>query len=141
MNIDKEQRKVLPMPGWVPDAEPYWFAAGKGELAVQRCSECGNHRWPISPGCYNCNSMEFSWEAVSGTGTVFSYTWADHPPPPEGERNISVIELDGTQGEPVRLMSWVKDIAREDLVVGLPVEVIFLPVDDEVAVPAWRTRS
>ena len=73
---------------------------------------------------------------------MFSFTWADFPIPPDGQdRNITVIELDGTQGEPVRVMSWVVDVPREELVCDLPVAVTFLPVDDEVSVPAWKPKS
>jgi uncharacterized protein len=140
MTADLTQRAMLPSPGWNANTEDFWLAAGKKQLVVQRCSACGFHRWPPNPGCYNCTSMDYAWSPVSGTGTVFSYTWADYPPPPEGERNITVVELDGTQGEPVRMISWVVDVPREDLVCGLPVEVTFLPLDEEVAVPAWRPR-
>jgi uncharacterized protein len=139
--IDQEQRQLLPQPGWNPMAEPYWYGAGRGELVVQRCGSCGFHRWPISVACFNCNSTETVWEKVPGTGRVFSFTFADFPPPPDGkDRNISVIELDGTEGPPVRLMSWVVDVERADLTCDLPVEVTFLPVDDEVAVPVWKPR-
>jgi hypothetical protein len=134
------QRAMLPSPGWNANTEPYWLAASQKQLVVQRCSACGSHRWPPNPACYKCTSMDFAWSPVAGAGRVFSYTWADYPPPPEGERNITVVELEGTQGEPVRMLSWVVDVPRKDLVCGLPVEVTFLPVDEEVAVPAWRPK-
>jgi len=141
MNIDEEQRRLLPRPGWSDATEPYWKSAGKGELVVQVCDNCGYHRWPLNPGCFNCLSTEWSWAPVEGTGKVFSFTWADYPIPTDGERNIAVVELDGTNGPPVRVMSWVVDVAREALVCDLPVEVTFVPVDDEVSVPVWRPRS
>lgn len=140
--VDDEQRAMLPLPYWSEHTRPYWEAAGKGQLTVQRCSSCGTDRWPISAACYACHSTEFAWSPVAGTGRVFTFTWADFPPPPDGnDRNITVVELDGTQGDdPVRVMSWVTDIQRDELVCDLPVEVTFLPLDDEVAVPAWRPR-
>jgi uncharacterized OB-fold protein len=55
--------------------------------------------------------------------------------------NIAVVELDGTQGEPVRLLTRVVDIDRDDLVVDLPVEVAFDRVDDRVALPVFRRRD
>ena len=54
-----------------------------------------------------------------------------------GAYNITVVELDGTQGV-VRLLSRVVDVERDELVVGLPVEVDFDPVDDQVALPIFR---
>jgi uncharacterized OB-fold protein len=142
VNIDMAQRQVLPQPGWVPAAEPYWFAAKRRELTLQQCRNCGAHRWPISSACYNCQSPDSTWVPVAGTGRVFSYTWADFPPPPDGkDRNITVVELDQTDGpDPVRMISWVIDVQRDQLQCDLPIEVTFLDVDDEVAVPAWRPR-
>jgi uncharacterized protein len=136
--VDLEQRQLLPSPGWTSTTEEYWRAAGRGQLVIQRCSSCGFHRWPPNPACFNCFSEEWEWSPVVGTGRVYSFTWADWPPPPEGDRNITVVELDGIEGEPVRVLSWVTDVGRDDLVCDLAVEVTFLPLDGEVAVPAWR---
>jgi uncharacterized OB-fold protein len=55
--------------------------------------------------------------------------------------NVTVIELDGTQGEPVRMITQVVEIERDALVVDLPVEVVFEPFDDEVAVPFFRPAA
>jgi uncharacterized OB-fold protein len=75
-------------------------------------------------------------------GTVFSYTWADSRAIPEQPLyNVSVIELEGTEGAPVRLMTQVIGVGKEDLYVDLPVEVAFVPLDDEVAVPMFRPKS
>ena len=140
--IDATQRQMLPLPGFTPATEEFWFAAGRGELVVQQCDSCKAHRSPINAACYNCMSTDWHWAKVSGTGTVYSFTWADFPPPPDGDRNISVIELDGTEGpDAVRLLGWVSDIERDNLVCDLPVEVSFERVDDEVSVPVWKPRS
>jgi uncharacterized OB-fold protein len=141
--IDEEQRGLLPQPGWSTATEPFWFAAGRGELVVQRCLTCRTQRWPLLVACYHCRSTEWEWSPVLGTGRVFSYTWADFPVPADGqERNITVVELDGTDGpDSVRMMSWVVDVEREQLQCDLPVEVAFLAVDDEVSVPVWRPRD
>jgi hypothetical protein len=55
--------------------------------------------------------------------------------------NISVVELDGTQGEPVRLLTRVVDVERDDLVVGLAVTVDFDRVDERVALPVFRPTA
>ena len=56
---------------------------------------------------------------------MYTYTWVDRPVTPQlahlGVYNITVVELDGTQGEPVRVLSRVDDVAREALQVGLEV--------------------
>jgi uncharacterized OB-fold protein len=75
---------------------------------------------------------------------VYTYTWTDRPVAPQlehlGVYNISVVELDGTHGEPVRLLTRVVDVDRDELVVDLPVEVDFDRVDEQVALPVFRPR-
>jgi uncharacterized OB-fold protein len=138
-------RDRLPPPGWSPKTEGYWLAAGKGRLAVQRCGQCGAHRWEPVPVCYACNSLEWGWDELPGTGTVFTYTWVDEPPHGAlstlGSYNITVIELDGVQGEPVRFMGRVVDAGKDELRCGLPVQVDFERFDDEVAIPVFRMST
>jgi uncharacterized OB-fold protein len=135
-------RDRLPNPGWSTATEGYWRAAGKGRLAVQRCRGCGAHRSPPVPVCYACNSLEWGWDEVPGTGTVFTYTWVDEPPQGAlshlGSYNISVIDLHGTEGETVRVMGRVVDASKETLHCGLPVSVDFEEFDEEVSIPVWR---
>lgn len=139
--MSEEDRSELPVPGWSPLTEGYWRAAHDGRLTVQRCASCGAHRWPPAWACYRCQSRAWEWSDVPGTGTVFSYTWADVRPVLDSPLyNIAVIELDGTEGEPVRLMTQVVDVGKEDLRCDIPVDVAFEPFDEEVAVPVFRTR-
>jgi uncharacterized OB-fold protein len=131
----------LPGPRLEPTTAGFWLAAGEGRLVVQRCSGCGTHRHPPTEVCYDCGSLDWIWHDQPGTGTVFSYTWTDQPVLPSladlGPYNISVVELDSTQGV-VRLLSRVVDAAREQVRIGLPVVVDFDPVDDQVALPVFR---
>lgn len=133
----------LPGPRLDATTAGYWLAAGEGRLVIQRCSQCGQHRHPPTEVCYECSSLAWDWHDQPGTGTVFSYTWTDAPVVPAladlGPYNISVVELDATQGV-VRLLSRVVDIERPRLTVGLPVTVDFDPVDDQVALPIFRPR-
>ena len=142
-----DPRTALPAPGWSPRTADYWRAAGQGSLTVPRCSECGTHRWPPVVVCYRCLSTSWRWEPVPGTGRVFTYFWVDQPPhrslAEHGLYNVTIVELDGTQGEPVRLAGWVVGVDKDTLHVDLPVEVTFEPFegDDEIAVPVWRPRA
>lgn len=139
--MSEAQRQQLPAPGWSPLTEGYWLNAGQDRLVVQKCGECGVHRWPPAWACYACHSMKWDWDALPGTGTVFSYTWADQRAVPESPLyNIVVIAVDGTVGEPVRLLTRVLDVTKEGLTVGLPVTVAFEALDDEVSVPMFRSR-
>ncbi len=133
------------LPGPRPDATSagYWTAAGRGELVVQRCSACGVHRHPPTEVCYSCSALDWAWDPHPGLGTVYSYTWVERPIIPAlaalGAYNTTVVELDATNGV-VRILSRVTDIERDDLVVGLPVEVHFDPAGEGIALPVFRPR-
>jgi hypothetical protein len=76
---------------------------------------------------------------VPGTGRVFTYTWADQRASMDSPiYNIAVIELDGTNGDPVRLMTQVRGVDKETLTIDLPVRATFERFDDEVAVPFFE---
>ncbi len=134
----------LPGPQPDPTTEGYWTSAGSGQLVVQRCGGCGVHRHPPTEVCYACGSLDWSWDPHAGRGTVYSYTWTDRPIVPAlaslGVYNVSVVELDDTNGV-VRILTQVTDVPRQELVVGLPVEVHFDPAGDGVALPMFRPRS
>jgi 3-oxo-4,17-pregnadiene-20-carboxyl-CoA hydratase alpha subunit len=144
-----DQMPGLPGPAPDPTTAGYWLAAGRGELVVQVCSACGTHRHPPTEVCYVCNSLDWAWQPHDGRGTVFTYTWTDRPVVPAlanlGVYNVSVVELEGTTGV-VRILSRVTDIDRDDLVVGLPVEVHFDPAGSSLegaalALPLFRPRA
>lgn len=137
-----ESRPGLPLPVPTPITEGFWQAAAEGRLVIQRCDDCGRHRHSPTAACYGCQSQAWSWDEVSGRGTVFSYTWSHHPVHPGiadlGVYNVSVVELDDTVGDPVRLVTWVDGALPGELEIGTPVRVAFDPVSENVALPIFR---
>ena len=141
----------LPPPSLTEVSTPYWQGAGRGKLLVQRCDGCGSHRHPPTTACYRCQSQSYSWDEIEGNGAVYSYIWADRPVTEDFEHlglyNVSVVELDGTEGEPVRIVARVNGVDKETLEVGLPVEVDFDPLDDgggddePIALPVFVPRA
>ena len=124
-----------------PDTEGHWRAAADKVFTVPTCSNCGTNYWPISYVCYVCGSREWSWQRVAGTGTVYTYTWLDAPTHAIAElQNISVIELDDTKGEPVRVPGWVVGVDKDSLVCGMAVEADYEMIAEGLAVPHWRPR-
>jgi uncharacterized OB-fold protein len=61
---------------------PFWDAARRHQLVVQRCLDCGAHRFPAREVCSRCLSRRVEWHPVSGRGRVFSIAimhQASHP--------------------------------------------------------------
>ncbi len=130
-----EYNKPIPNPTF--DSKPYWDACKGHELKLQKCSKCGKYRNP-SIVCPNCNSLEASWEKLSGKGKVYSYVVYHRVYHPgfasEVPYNVSLIELD----EGVRILSNVVGIPNEKIEVGMPVQVFFEDIDEEFALPKFK---
>jgi uncharacterized OB-fold protein len=137
----------MPDPVVTPINEGMWKAAARGRLDVQRCTGCAAHRYPPTDGCYRCGSLEWEWSSLPGTGTVYSYIWVpDRVRTAEQSRevlyNVAVVTLDGTEGDPVRVLSNVVDVwEMGDLHVGQALEPSFIPFGHDLALPCFRTRT
>lgn len=53
---------------------PYWQAASRGELALQRCRSCRHWIHFPEPRCPQCGSQSLHYEKVSGKGVIESFS-------------------------------------------------------------------
>jgi hypothetical protein len=129
-----------PLPEITPEMAPFWDAARRHELVVQRCRGCRTFRFPARELCSRCLSRDSGWEPVSGRGTLFSFAvmhQASHPGfAAEVPYAVVMVELE----EGARLLSNVVGCAAKDLRIGMPVEVVFEDVTPEVTLPKFRPR-
>jgi uncharacterized OB-fold protein len=127
-----------PIPVVTDENRPFWEAAKRGQLLLQRCRDCGAYRHPASLLCPECNSMAFDWETVSGRGKVYSFVIfhrAYHPAfADELPYAVACIELQ----EGPRLMSNVIGIPPEQVRCDMPVEVTFEEISEEISLPKFR---
>jgi hypothetical protein len=42
-------------------------------LVIQRCTACGELRWPPLAGCPECRSRDTTWDEVAPSGTIWSF--------------------------------------------------------------------
>jgi uncharacterized OB-fold protein len=52
---------------------PFWAAARRGRLVIQRCGSCGELRWPPLAGCPECRGRDATWDEVDPSGTIWSF--------------------------------------------------------------------
>jgi len=128
-----------PRPARNQDNAFFWDGVAAGELRIQRCAACHALRHPPGPMCPKCQSLDWDAITASGRGEVYSFVVAHHPPVPPFEypNAIALIALE----EGTRLVSNVVGIDPGDLAIGLPVEVAFTRVDDELVLPLFQPRS
>ncbi len=132
-----------PLPQPTPDDAPYWeFVRGR-ELRIQRCEACGHFRHPPMPNCPACRSGATEWAAVSGEGTVFSYTIVRHAAHAALKEalpfNVAVVMLDDA-GD-VRIISNVVDAAPDEIEIGMPVSLVWDATEDGGFLPRFRRRE
>lgn len=117
------------------DTEYFWEGCREGELRIQRCGGCGLLRHPPGPMCPECGATKPKYLVSDGHGVVYSYVVHHHPQVPGKQTPfvVALVELD----EGVRILG---ELAGEPSI-GLPVEVVFTKVDDELTMPSWRPRA
>lgn len=128
--------KPLPRPS--EDSAPYWEAAQRGELRLQRCGQCGHVRFPPALLCARCLSEEAEWARLSGRGTVYSWIIVHQSQHPafnaDTPYNVAIVELE----EGPRLHTNLVQCRNEEIYIGMPVEVVFEAVNAEVTLPKFR---
>ena len=106
-----------------PDYQEFYGFIDRCDLHLQRCSECGVVRFPVSPVCYACFSAEWDWRRSSGRGRVSSWVvfrrqyFEDYPAP------YIVVQVEMEEGP--RLTANLLGVAAESITDGLPVHVIY----------------
>ena len=128
-----------PIPKPTPETQPFWDAAKRRVLMVQRCDACGQHYFYPRPLCPRCFSRAVQWVEVSGRGRLHTYTINYRPPrkfPTQSPVIIGIVELNegprmmgnivGTDADPAKL--------RCDSLV----EVVFEDITNEIALPKFR---
>ena len=123
-----------------PRHQPFWDGCAAGELRVQECTSCGKLLWPAMRACDGCGGDAFAWRRLSGRGRIVS--WATFvqdyyrgvlPVP----YDTILVELE----EGPLFLSNPLGFTDADIVPGMPVEVAFLPCEDEAGpfeLPVFR---
>ncbi len=127
-----------PLPLMQGMAQQFYTHCKNHELRFQRCTKCGVWRHVPRAMCAACGSWDWEWAKSSGRGKVFTWTVVRRPMHPAFASDAPyapvVVELD----EGVRMVSWLVDVAPDDIRKGMPVEVVFDAVTPEVTLPKFR---
>ena len=127
-----------PLPAVNSENAPYWQYAKKHELRMQQCAGCGYIRFPPGILCPKCHSMDAQWVRLTGRGEIYSYIVYHHAYHPAFRNDlpyaVAIIKL----AEGPRMESNIIGCRMEDLKVGLPVELCFDDVTDEISLPKFK---
>jgi uncharacterized protein len=132
-------RPTRPRPAINRDNAFFWEGVARGELRIQRCGGCGTLRHPPRPMCGGCRSTEWDTITAAGSGVVYSYAVHHHPPLPGIDLPHTVILVELEEG--VRFVSSLLEAPADTDLIGLPVEVTFEAVEDDLVLPLFRVRG
>jgi len=124
-------RPDFPLPDveWEPTAE-FWAGAARDELRIPRCDTCGRLHWYPEDECRSCKGSAFTWETMSGRGTLFSWVVVTHPFLAQFADLVpfvpALVALD--EDPAVRLATRVVDVDEEELEFEMPLTVTFRPI-------------
>jgi hypothetical protein len=129
-----------PYASW--ETRGYWEGCGRGELVLQRCTECGTVQHRPRAVCASCLSGEIEHFVASGRGHVHTFT-VTHQNQMPGFREACPYVLAYVQlEEGPRLMTNIVGCDPADVRIDMPVEVSFAIQErddgEAFAVPRFR---
>ncbi|HET9476205.1 MAG TPA: OB-fold domain-containing protein [Dehalococcoidia bacterium] len=134
-------KKPLPTPS--PETKRFWDGCKKHELWIPFCRSCETYYWHPRDFCPNCFSWDTDWRKASGRGTIYTFAiqyrawhpgWADDVP-----YVTALVDLE----EGPRIYTTIVDIEADPKHVrcGMPVEVLFEDISDDIALPKFRSAA
>ena len=107
----------------------FWTSGEDGQLRFLRCNECGYYIHPPLPQCPKCASHDIAPSAISGNGTVHSFT-INHQPWDGTPEPWAIVLIEFPEQEGLRLTSNMVGCHPDDIRIGMPVTVFFEQYDD-----------
>lgn len=133
-----------PIPLKTLDNAPYWDAADRHELALQKCTDCNRFFNPAGPSCPKCGSQDVHWHTIGQdiNGTVESYIMSYRPFLPGFQNDcplvIAVVRLDKVSE--VTILANILDVKPEDVYIGMPVQMTWIDITEDRALPQWVAK-
>jgi uncharacterized OB-fold protein len=131
-HVDNGPAYRKPLPKVTALNEPFWAAARRHELHLQRCNSCESWIYPISPVCQTCWSEDWTWRPTSGKGVVTS--WVTYHKAFEAsfreDLPYTVLQVDLEEG-PRLISNFIDPMTKPGYL--MPVTVAFDDVTEEVS--------
>jgi hypothetical protein len=132
--VNKYQK---PLPEITAVERPFWDATSRHELRLQKCLSCEHVWFPTYANCPQCLGAKYEWALMSGRGKVWSWVIfhrsyfrsydLDVP------YNVAYIELE----EGPKIMSNIVGIPDQEIVIDMPVKVVFDDVSEGITLPRF----
>jgi uncharacterized protein len=130
-----------PVPGPYPNEAFFWEALRNHEFHLLRCQNCGHFVHYPRPICDRCQSLDLKPEAVTGRGSLYSYTTimqAGHPYfVDKVPYIIGVVDIEEEPG--IRVAGGI-DATEGELQCDIPVEILYKDITNQLTLAFFRPR-
>ena len=135
-----EAQDRSPLPAIDDLSRPFWEAAQRQQLVVQRCHECHYFNHPPRTVCDACQSQQLAFEPVSGKGSIYSFSVMHQKNIAGFENQIPYLNIIVELDEQPRLfmVANLPGSERDKIKIGGRVEVYFEKVNEEISLPQFR---
>ncbi len=136
-----EIKHPLPYASW--ETRGYWEGAGRGELVLQRCLQCGLVQHRPRGICVHClESGGLEHFVASGNGEVYTFTVTEQNQARGFAEACPYVMAYVTLDEGPRILTVITDCAADDVAVGIRVKAHFVDQErddgEPFAVPVFR---
>jgi uncharacterized OB-fold protein len=135
---DAKYLKPIPIPQ--QEADFYWEKTKQHELWFRKCNSCsGVYFYPrdICPSCFSRNT---TWTRSSGKGSIFTFAIVHRASIPafrdDSPYVVAIVELEEGPKMPTNIVNIEPDPTK--VRVGMPVEVLFEDISDEISLPKFQ---
>lgn len=110
----------------------FWEFVKAGQAHLQRCVPCGHQWYPPGPACPECTSETWTWEPLSGNGTLLSWVTFAKTYFPSVPAPYTVVAVQTVEG-PILLADTTAD--QQSLTIGEPMVLRYYEARDENSQP------
>lgn len=123
------------------DNQGFWDAVRNYRLVFQKCRWCGLMIHRPRPTCPRCLSADKEWAESEGRGRVYSHVTVIYEKTgyPGIRTPYSIVVVEMLEG--IRILANMDGIDPKDVHIGMPVEVVFEDIADDLTLPRFRKRD
>lgn len=135
---EKKGRGIAyPAPAVDWETRAYWEGAGRDELVLQRCRDCGVVQHRPRGLCVTCLSDAIEHFVASGRGEIYTFSVVRQNQMPGFRDHLPYVVAYVQLEEGPQILTHIIDCDPESVAIGQDVRVDFAPVDHDLGIPRF----